>query len=338
MTARARMSSCLISQPTFRGYVATTLDALILFEACLQGYLSSILRRPHGQERYQLIRSGYVFIYEENTSRIKRWTDGVTWSLSEILGNFLIYRELDKPFPPGENNQYTRPEGSGNEGIHSSTTPQSPSIGAENLASEMKRKLIGTPVDSYRFKVNGLVKKTMSVTLLGVTYHLVSYYNDNDALTNQLQTPSTTDNLHYIRQRLELTSNQSFRSLLEADEYENQPWQTGYGHSMPWQQQQHPHYLPQHAAPSYPQSHGGYLCESCGRFFSKPSSLRTHENSHTGAQPFPCQHPGCNKRFSVRSNWKRHERLSHRTPNKENGSNAQNGSDGGKISGLKFES
>src|SRR6195952_5636341 len=89
-------------QPTFTGHVATTQDALILFEGCLQGHLSHVPRRPHDRERSTLIRSGSVFIYEENASGIKRWTDGVTWSPSRILGNFLVYRELDKPFPPGE--------------------------------------------------------------------------------------------------------------------------------------------------------------------------------------------------------------------------------------------
>src|ERR1700753_3074783 len=96
------MSSGSTLQPTFQGHVATTQDALILFEACLQGHLSHVPRRPHDRERSSLIRSGCVFIYEENASGIKRWTDGVTWSPSRILGNFLVYRELDKPFPPGE--------------------------------------------------------------------------------------------------------------------------------------------------------------------------------------------------------------------------------------------
>ena len=84
-------------QPTFTGHVATTQDALLLFEACLQGHLSHVPRRPHDRERSSLIRSGSVFIYEENASGIKRWTDGVLWSPSRILRNFLVYRELDKP-------------------------------------------------------------------------------------------------------------------------------------------------------------------------------------------------------------------------------------------------
>lgn len=95
-------------QPTYLGHVATTRDALILFEACLLGQRHHVPRRPHDRERAHLIRSGCVFIYEENASGIKRWTDGVPWSPSRILGNFLVYRELLKPFPPGEKKRATK--------------------------------------------------------------------------------------------------------------------------------------------------------------------------------------------------------------------------------------
>lgn len=97
-----------VLQPTFQGHVATIQDALILFEACLQSHLSHVWRRPHERERKNLIRSGSIFIYEENESSIKRWTDGFTWSPSRILGNFLVYRELDKPFPPGKKKRATK--------------------------------------------------------------------------------------------------------------------------------------------------------------------------------------------------------------------------------------
>jgi hypothetical protein len=88
--------------PTWTGFVHTTYDALIILEACLLGKLSHIPRRPHDRERPHIIVGGNVFIYEENASGIKRWTDGVTWSPSRIMGNFLVYRELSEPFPAGE--------------------------------------------------------------------------------------------------------------------------------------------------------------------------------------------------------------------------------------------
>lgn len=54
-----------------------------------------------------------------------------------------------------------------------------------------------------------------------------------------------------------------------------------------------------------------YICPSCLKEFSRPSSLKIHEHSHTGAKPFVCPRPGCGKSFSVRSNMKRHERGCH---------------------------
>lgn len=219
-------------QPTFTGHVATTTDALILFEACLTGQLSHVPRRPHDRERSLLIRSGCVFIYEENASGIKRWTDGVTWSPSRILGNFLVYRELDKPFPPGEKKRAMKKNGrvrpnrpgepyprhDGNGPTYSPTTPAALSFTPERTPNDMERSLIGSLVDSYGFKSDGLVKKTMSVTVQGVTHHLVSYYNVSDVVGGHLRTPSQTETLHYVRPRLELTSKQSFRSPLEDND------------------------------------------------------------------------------------------------------------------------
>jgi len=264
-------------QPTFTGHVATTQDALLLFEACLQGHLSHVPRRPHDRERNTLIRSGCVFIYEENASGIKRWTDGVTWSPSRILGNFLVYRELDKPFPPGEKKRamkkpnrrpsrpgepYPRPDGSSEP--YSPTTPQSSSFG-ERTTSEMERQLIGSLVDSYGFKHDGLVKKTMSVTVQGVTHHLVSYYNVNDVMASSLRTPSQTENLQYIRPRVELTHRQSFRAPLEeGDDLEGMrdPNQARFGYRMAPQgyTPQHQYYM-QHPYPpmsNHPPASGGY--------------------------------------------------------------------------------
>ncbi|KAL1959358.1 hypothetical protein VTO42DRAFT_2161 [Malbranchea cinnamomea] len=208
-----------VLEPTFRGYVGTTTDALILFEACLTGVLHHVPRRPHDRERAQLVRSGSVFIYEENASGIKRWTDGVTWSPSRILGNFLVYRELDKPFPPGEKKRAMK---------------KGPGVGERTQQSEIERALVGSLVDSYGFKEHGLVKKTMSVTLSGVTHHLVSYYSVEDVMRGALVTPSMVESLRYIRPRPELTTKQSFRApiddLDQSGMEETDPSQALYGY------------------------------------------------------------------------------------------------------------
>lgn len=49
-------------------------------------------------------------------------------------------------------------------------------------------------------------------------------------------------------------------------------------------------------------------CETCGKYFPRPSGLRTHMNIHSNAKPFACSYPGCTRTFGVRSNAKRHLR------------------------------
>jgi len=88
-------------EPTFQGFIDTTHDALVLFEACKQQQCDRVMRRLQDKER-SLIGSGSVYVFDEDESRIKRWTDGRMWSPSRILGNFLVYRELDKRTPGDE--------------------------------------------------------------------------------------------------------------------------------------------------------------------------------------------------------------------------------------------
>ncbi|KAL2845001.1 hypothetical protein BJY01DRAFT_184805 [Aspergillus pseudoustus] len=74
---------------------------------------------------------------------------------------------------------------------------------------------------------------------------------------------------------------------------------------------QHHHYFPPSTAAPYQQNQDRYICRTCHKAFSRPSSLRIHSHSHTGEKPFRCTHAGCGKAFSVRSNMKRHERGCH---------------------------
>ena len=74
---------------------------------------------------------------------------------------------------------------------------------------------------------------------------------------------------------------------------------------------QHHHYYPPANPPTYPQTQERYICPTCNKPFSRPSSLRIHTYSHTGEKPYKCKHDGCGKFFSVRSNMKRHEKGCH---------------------------
>ncbi|KAK5069355.1 Global transcription regulator sge1 [Lithohypha guttulata] len=223
-------------QPTFTGYVGTTQDALILFEACLQEHLPLALQRIPDREKSTLIKSGAVFVYDENTSGIKRWTDGVTWSPSRILENFLVYRELDKPFPPGEKKRAIK-RTKRMAGAVDSARPASKQYFGDSASSKMssgwrnnechvtnaERQLIGSLVSSYSFKASGLVKKTMSVAVHDALYHLVSYYNVEDVRAGRLHTPSRTEALKCVRPRPALYSEQNFRAPIEIVEAVHEP-------------------------------------------------------------------------------------------------------------------
>ncbi|AQZ18185.1 YHR177W [Zygosaccharomyces parabailii] len=82
--------------PTFKGYIEDENDALLVLQATVDGRLKHIPRRPYEVERRYLIVSGSIFVFVEEISGIKRWTDGVSWSPSRISGKFLMYKELDK--------------------------------------------------------------------------------------------------------------------------------------------------------------------------------------------------------------------------------------------------
>src|SRR5215469_10208557 len=164
---------------TFHGYIETTQDTLLTFEACRRGLLPRICRRLQEKER-KIVRSGTVFVFDERESGIKRWTDGLVWSPSRILGNFLIYRELDKRAPPGE--KKAQP---------SEQRQRSNSADESSVERNKERALVGSLTNSYKFKKNGLIKKTMSIVVHGVSQHLISYYTKEDVLAGKLRTPST---------------------------------------------------------------------------------------------------------------------------------------------------
>ena len=227
------MSSTL--EPTFYGYVASSQDALLIFEAARGNQiLQKVNRRPHDREREKLIKSGNIFVFDEGSSGIKRWTDGIAWSPSRILGNYLIYRQLERPLQPGEKKKAQknrlslegRPgsahvedsptgmkkelspgespsprEAGGPIRSHSRKTKHESSSNASDNGSnvdpdmkwsaEAEKELAGSLTDSYGFKQNGLIKKTISVEYEGTIHHLVSYYTIADVMLSRLPSPNT---------------------------------------------------------------------------------------------------------------------------------------------------
>ncbi|KAF9903592.1 hypothetical protein BX616_001588 [Lobosporangium transversale] len=184
---------------TFHGYVETTQDTLLIFEACRRGLLPRICRRLQEKER-RIVQSGTVFVFDERESGIKRWTDGLIWSPSRILGNFLVYRELDKrsngrkDTPPSER-----------------ASRSSPSDIESAVEKSKERALVGSLTNSYHFKKNGLIKKTMSIVVNGVPQHMISYYSREDVLGGRLRTPSSVPELVGLEISPEFLIKQNFR-------------------------------------------------------------------------------------------------------------------------------
>ncbi|KAF1802425.1 Gti1/Pac2 family-domain-containing protein [Mucor lusitanicus] len=185
---------------TFHGYIESTQDVLLIFEGCRRGLLPRICRRLQERER-KMIRSGSIFVFDERESGIKRWTDGRVWSPSRILGNFLIYRELDKK--AGEKKSAP---------MNSTNTTDRRSFSIDSSVDRSKeRQLVGSLSDSYRFKEDGLIKKTMSIIVNGVAQHLISYYDPQDVIQKKLREPSTVPELASLEISPELLVKQNFR-------------------------------------------------------------------------------------------------------------------------------
>ncbi|TGZ85507.1 hypothetical protein EX30DRAFT_337854 [Ascodesmis nigricans] len=169
--------------PSWRGFILDSFDSLILVQLADRGLLPRTTRRPVESDRLELIRSGHTFIYGEEESGIKRWTDGLSWSPSRILGNQLIYRQLASP---AQSSGSPRPKAHGPN--NHTTTP----VIVEDIdySSDFVHSLVGSLVDSYDFLPGGLVKKTFTAKCNNMTYHVVSYYTIQDAQSGLLERPS----------------------------------------------------------------------------------------------------------------------------------------------------
>jgi hypothetical protein len=164
---------------TFSGYIDTTHDALLILEGVRRGFLHPVQRRLTEKERSS-IRSGNVFVFNEQYSGIRRWTDGKFWSPSRILGNFLVYRELDRKM----------------------------NFSAASVTSEGTNWLA---TSDTTLKPNGLVKKTISLTCNGTAYHLVAYFTKEDVISGRLTCPSQHASFVDVTVSKEIIQQQNFR-------------------------------------------------------------------------------------------------------------------------------
>ncbi|KAI0740063.1 Gti1/Pac2 family-domain-containing protein [Earliella scabrosa] len=185
------------TEPPWSGWIETTGDALLILEAARRGLIPRVTRRLVDSER-KMITSGSVFVFDEDESGIKRWTDGFFWSPSRILGNFLLYRETEKR---GAGHRSARAEAAANADEDSvkqeGQTLSRPKSESNRLGIDRQREriLVGSLTNSYKFKPGGMMKKTFSLTIGGVAQHLISYYKIEDVEQGRLRSPSSLPEL-----------------------------------------------------------------------------------------------------------------------------------------------
>ena len=149
------------TEPPWSGWIETTGDALLILEAARRGLIPRVTRRLVDSER-KMITSGSVFVFDEDESGIKRWTDGFFWSPSRILGNFLLYRETEKR---GAGHRSARAEAAANADEDSvkqeGQTLSRPKSESNRLGIDRQREriLVGSLTNSYKFKPGGMMKK-----------------------------------------------------------------------------------------------------------------------------------------------------------------------------------
>jgi len=181
----------MASMETYYGQVRSPSDAIVLFEACRLGILPRVQRRLSEKERQQ-IRSGSVFVWDEREAGMRRWTDGKSWSASRVSGSFLTYREMEgKRGGFGSTNAQKRaPAG---------PTPRDARDTRDPRDSEGEG--IDEGPDGYRYKADGLMKQSFSITTSdGRHLHLISYFSRaNNGQAQSLQLPSSDPNLRNIQ-------------------------------------------------------------------------------------------------------------------------------------------
>ena len=94
---------------------------------------------------------------------------------------------------------------------HGSSSTVAAAGGAMSVDRNRERQLVGSLSDSYKFRKDGLIKKTMSIVVNGVSQHLISYYHPRDVLQNRLRTPSSVPELASLEISPELLVKQNFR-------------------------------------------------------------------------------------------------------------------------------
>lgn len=127
----------------------------------------------------QAIRGDQIFVFEESTTKIKRWIDDKIWSPSRSLGYFNYYYELEFKL----------------------TCPIL-DLQELNEACESKLQCKKTKKGIFFLKNSGLTKKTINIVLDdNKKYHIVAYIDSSDGLTSE-ESKKDTPSLYHLFENL----------------------------------------------------------------------------------------------------------------------------------------
>lgn len=170
------------------GYLHTYEEALLIVHALRLGFIEPKKERLSLRER-EHIRSGNIYIFIERKTHIMRWTDGMTWSPSKILGSFLLYKEV-------------------------------PRFLTKNASKKLSNRKIPrqkcTPLEKQLQKDQFYMhKKTISLTHGEETYHVIAYFQPVFDKRGILELPFFISLQKAILKYPELSDDSFVQNLLE---------------------------------------------------------------------------------------------------------------------------
>ncbi|RUS25877.1 Gti1/Pac2 family-domain-containing protein, partial [Jimgerdemannia flammicorona] len=130
--------------------------------ACRLNILPRTRRRLLEREKTAL-GPGAIYVFDEQESGIKRWTDGRYWSPSRINGNFLVYREVHKKLPAVKK---TGP-------LPKEEVKEYKQKGFKNLTFAIQ--ILSSNKGLFLYKPGGLIKKTISIRVNNAFQHMICY-------------------------------------------------------------------------------------------------------------------------------------------------------------------
>ena len=183
---------------------------------------------------------------------MRRWTDGKSWSASRVAGSFLTYREME-----------------GKRGSGGSVAPRSAakSESGRSSADDASQQDNEEGPDGYRYKPDGLMKQSFSITTSqGQHLHLISYYSRAHPTAPGLRQPSTDPSLAQIQPQKGMYPETTVNDQTNVPPVTQGPMAGAPGYAMAAYARQATHpqpYVPQYShfyAPhlQYPGYHPGY--------------------------------------------------------------------------------